>query len=194
MQTPHPLPGLLMETERLVLRAPQPDDLTALQLLLAEPAQQRFERVDPRQANERLALWRADWASQGLGPWAVLLRDAPELGVLGFGGLRHQRLAGTPVLLLSFSFRSQFWGQGYAAEMALAALGLAFGRLGAGAVQALLPPGNAAARKTLERLGLHLKGSLAEVPGQAPSLIYEISAEQHARCPVRHAEPTPFGA
>ena len=194
MQMPHSLPGLLMETERLLLRAPQPDDLPALQQLLAEPAQQRFERVDPQQASERLALWRADWVSQGQGPWAVLLRDAPELGALGFGGLRHQRLAGTPALLLSFSFRSQFWGQGYAAEMALAALGLAFGSLGAGAVQALLPPGNAAARKTLERLGLHLKGSLAEVPGQAPSLLYEITAQQHALRPLQRPEPTPFGA
>ena len=78
--------------------------------------------------------------------------------------------------------------------MSLAGLGLLFEGLHAGSVQALLGASNTAARKTLERVGLRLTGSVADHPGEAASLLYEINAAQYAALPRQQPEATPFGA
>lgn len=182
----------LTETRRLTLRPPAAADARTFRDLLTDPANRRFDTGGPA-ASERLELWRAQWARDGLGPWAVALREQPSLGAIGFGGLSRGQICGAPALLLEFHFLSDHWGQGYAAEMSLAALALAFDSLHAGAVQALLGASNTAARKTLERVGLRLTGSVAE-PGEAASLLYEINAAQYAALPRRPPEATPFGA
>ena len=124
----------------------------------------------------------------------MALREQPSLGAIGFGGLSRGRICGVPALLLEFHFLSDHWGRGYAAEMATAALALAFDSLHATSVHALLAPGNTAARKTLERVGLRLTGSVADCPGEAASLLYEINAGQYAALPQEPPEATPFGA
>ncbi|WP_416761221.1 GNAT family N-acetyltransferase [Roseateles sp. So40a] len=183
----------LTETRRLQLRPPQAADARTFRDLLTDPANRRFDVGGP-EASERLELWRTAWARDGLGPWAVALREQPSLGAIGFGGLIRGRICGAPALLLEFHFLSDFWGRGYAAEMSLAALSLAFDSLHATSVHALLAPGNTAARKTLERVGLRLTGSVADHPGEAASLLYEINAAQYAAQPRQQPEATPFGA
>lgn len=196
MFMPHTsVPGLASDvlTARLRLRAPAPGDLRALHEALMDPANLRFG-TECTGAAARLADWQARWTTDGFGPWAVELQGHPELGAIGFGGLSRELVTGVRTLLLEFHFRSDFWGCGYAAEMSLAALRLAFQDLKSGEVQSLLPPGNVAARKTVERLGLRLKGSVADHPGEAASLLYEINVTQFKACPPRQPEPTPFGA
>lgn len=183
----------LTGTSRLLLRPPEAADARAFRELLSDPANRRFE-PGGRAASERLEHWRMLWTRDGLGPWAVRLREQPALGAIGFGGLSRERIGGVMAWQLEFHFLSDFWGRGYAAEMSLAALGLAFDDLRASAVQALLAPGNTAARKTLERVGLRLTGSVADHPGEAASLLYEINAAQYAANPPRQPEATPFGA
>lgn len=190
---PIPAVARLTQTRRLALRAPAAADARTFRDLLTDPANRRFETGGPA-ASERLDLWRSLWARDGMGPWAVALRDQPALGAIGFGGLSRGRIFGAPALLLEFHFLSDHWGQGYAAEMSLAALALAFGSLHADSVHALLAPGNTAARKTLERVGLRLTGSVADHPGEAASLLYEINAAQYAARPPGQPEATPFGA
>jgi [ribosomal protein S5]-alanine N-acetyltransferase len=183
----------LTATRRLSLRPPAAADARAFRDLLTDPANRRFDAGGPA-ASERLELWRALWTRDGLGPWAVALREQPSLGAIGFGGLSRGRICGAPALLLEFHFLSDHWGRGYAAEMATAALTLAFESLHATSVHALLAPGNTAARKTLERVGLRLTGSVADCPGEAASLLYEINAGQYAALPQEPPEATPFGA
>lgn len=183
----------LTATRRLSLRPPAAADARSFRDLLTDPANRRFDTGGPA-ASERLELWRALWSRDGLGPWAVALREQPSLGAIGFGGLSRGRICGAPALLLEFHFLSDHWGQGYAAEMSAAALALAFDSLHATSVHALLAPGNTAARKTLERVGLRLIGSVADHPGEAASLLYEINAGQYAALPQDPPEATPFGA
>lgn len=186
-----------LETARLRLRAPGEADLDAVYALHADPVTNRFSPGGLLQsraaAHELLQGWLAHWQAQGFGYWAIALRERPE-ELIGLGGIMSRPVAGQPGLYLYFRFQPQHWGQGYASEMAQAALALAFGPLEAGAVQAVVQPANTPSRKTLERTGLLLKGSLADVPGQAPSLHYEITAARWAALPRTPAEPTPFGA
>lgn len=173
-----PIPPLL--TPRLWLRAPRDSDLESVYALHADPVANRFMPGGPlrhRDAAEAvLQQWLAHWRSQGFGHWAIAARERPEL-LLGFGGLTRDEAADpADGLELSFRFAPQSWGRGYATEVGQAALELAFGELGATAVQARVMPANMSSRKTLERLGLRLQGSMPEQPGQAPRLLYQIDA------------------
>ncbi|MDM4766245.1 GNAT family N-acetyltransferase [Pelomonas sp. SE-A7] len=194
-QDPAPWPA--HETARLLLRAPQAADLAALHEIQSDPVSNRFhpggllETQD--QAAELLQAWQAHWQVQGFGYWAIALLERPG-ELLGFGGLMNKPVAGRQALSLYFRFRPQAWGQGYAAEMAQAALRLAFGPLQAPAVLAVVQAANTPSRKTLERVGLRLKGSLADVPGQPADLLYEITAGHHATLPQLPPQATPFGA
>lgn len=192
-----PVPPLL--TQRLWLRAPRESDLDAVHALHADPVSHRFTAGGPLRSREAAAEllrgWLAHWQTQGFGHWAIAARERPE-ALLGFGGLMSEAPGqeGAPGLDLYFRFAPESWGRGYASEMGQAALELAFGELGVEAVRARVQPANTPSRKTLERLGLRLKGSLAETPGQPPDLLYEIDAARWAALPRMPPEPTPFGA
>ena len=184
-------------TPRLALRAPQPSDLEAMFELHADPVTNRFSPSGPvatREASEALlAGWLAHWQAEGFGYWAITYRERPDQ-VVGFGGVMRRTVDGVSNLYLYFRIRPHAWGQGLASEMALAALNLAFDSLHEQRVLAVVVPANTPSRKTLERIGLLLKSSLADVPGQPPSLVYEITAERFAALPKTQPAPTPFGA
>lgn len=189
-----------LDTARLTLRAPEASDLDAVFEVHADPITNRFNpagALTSREAAQALLDgWQAHWQAQGFGYWAIALREQPEQ-LLGFGGIMAKPIEGHQSRLdlnLYFRFRPQAWGQGYASEMAMAALALAFDQLRAPAVLAVVRPSNMPSRKTLERIGMRLKGALADVPGQAPSLLYEMSAEHYATVPKQVPPPTPFGA
>ena len=186
-----------LQTERLLLRAPQPADLAALYEIQSDPVSQRFSAGpmpgSREEVQQQLDDWLAHWQAHEFGYWAIALRERPD-ELLGFGGLMHRAVAGRHSLSLYFRFRPQAWGQGYAAEMTQAALALAFEQQHAGAVLAVVQPANTPSRKTLERAGLRLKGSLADVPGQPADLLYEIAAAHYAEMPRLPPQATPFGA
>ncbi|MBT9493623.1 MAG: GNAT family N-acetyltransferase [Paucibacter sp.] len=182
---------------RLLLRAPRAADLDMVFELHADPvctrcsASATLGRRDEAQA--LLQDWLAHWQTHGFGYWVIAAREQPEL-VIGFGGVMYKTVDGVSGLYLYFRFRPQAWGQGFASEMALQALGLSFDILKQTQVLAIVLPANTPSRKTLERIGMLLKRALADVPGQAPSLVYELSAERFAGLPKVQPQPTPFGA
>ena len=191
----------LLLTPRLALRAPQPADLEAMFELHADPIANRFSYSGPvatREASQALLQgWLNHWQTEGFGYWAITLREPLDQvveTVIGFGGVMRRTVDGVSNLYLYFRIRPQAWGQGLASEMALAALDLAFNGLHENRVLAVVLPSNMPSRKTLERIGLLLKSSLADVPGQPPSLVYEIDAERFAAVPKTQPAPTPFGA
>ncbi len=189
----------VLRTERLLLRAPQAADLETVYALHADPVSNRHSASPPigsrEAAAELLQSWLRHWQEQGYGYWAIAELAHPE-EVLGFGGImmNSKSPGGALVPSLYFRIRPSSWGLGYASEMAQATLGLAFGRLHLPAVLALVQPANTPSRKTLERLGLLLKGSIADHPGQPPCLVYELGAQRWASLPKTPPEPTPFGA
>lgn len=189
-----------LETARLMLRPPRASDLDAMFELHADPVANRFSPSGPlvsREASEALLQsWLAHWQAKGFGYWAIAARERPG-ALLGFGGVMSRAvggMGGAGGLYLYFRFSPQAWGQGFASEMSLQALELAFEGLHEPNVLAVVLPANTPSRKTLERIGMLLKGSLADVPGQSPSLVYEMTAPRFASLPKVTPAPTPFGA
>ena len=188
-------------TPRLALRAPQPSDLEAMFELLADPVVNRFSPcalIATREATAALLEdWLDHWKTEGFGYWAITCReqlDESACDVVGFGGVMRRSVDGVSNLYLYFRIRPQAWGIGLASEMALAALTVAFDKLHEQRVLAVVASANTPSRKTLERIGMLLKSSIADVPGQAPSLVYEITADRFAVLPKTQPAPTPFGA
>ncbi|MCV2356677.1 GNAT family N-acetyltransferase [Paucibacter sp. B2R-40] len=184
-------------TSRLLLRAPCAGDLDAVFELHADPICTRCSAsatlVGRDEAQALLQGWLDHWQTHGFGYWVISAREQPDV-VLGFGGVMHKTVDGVSGPYLYFRFRPQVWGQGYASEMALKALDLSFNIVQQAHVLAIVLPANTPSRKTLERIGMLLKSALADVPGQAPSLVYELSAERFAGLPKVQPQPTPFGA
>lgn len=186
-----------LSTERLGLRPPLASDLGVLSALSADPAAQRFcayrAPTTPAAVQDQLNDWLSHWQGHGFGPWAMSLREAPD-APLGFGGLIEQRVGDQAGLYLYYRLFPEYWGRGLACEMAHQAFDLAFETLGASEVFAAVLPSNTPTRKTLQALGLRLRGILADRPGDPPRLLYEITAEDWAHQPRIGPEPIPFAA
>lgn len=186
-----------MVTRRLVLRPPRESDLDTLTALHADPAVNRFcAAATPhgRAATEaQLQAWLAHWQSRGFGHWAIAEREQPET-LIGFGGLMHRSVAGHAGLYLYYRITPQAWGRGLASEMAQYAFEQAFEQRHEGTVVAAVLPSNAPTRKTLECLGLRMKGALADGPGSAAALLYELRADRWATLPRGEPEAVAFAA
>ncbi|RRO13146.1 N-acetyltransferase [Saccharopolyspora rhizosphaerae] len=112
-----------MRTRRLVLRALRRSDVDAFVALSTAAETHPFDphvRKTPDQALVAFDRFMTSWEPDGIGYWLVRLHGAE--GVIGFGGLRPWVEDGEPVLNLAYRFWPQAWGQGYAREMAQAAL------------------------------------------------------------------------
>lgn len=186
-----------MVTRRLVLRPPRDSDLDVMTALYADPSVTRFcAPVTPqgREATARqLQAWIEHWQQRGHGHWAIAERETPD-ELIGFGGLMHRSVAGHAGLFLYYRIKPQAWGRGLASEMALHAIREAFEQLQEGRVVAAVLPNNVPTRKTLEHLGLRLKGSLADGPANATALLYELGAERWASLPRAEPEAVAFAA
>jgi len=186
-----------MVTRRLVLRPPREGDLDTLSALHADPAVNRFCAAATPHGRDavqaQLQGWIKHWQTRGFGHWAIAERDQPEQ-LIGFGGLMHRSVAGHAGLYLYYRITPQAWGRGLASEMAQYAFEQAFGQRREGAVVAAVLPSNAPTRKTLEGLGLRLKGTLADGPGSAAALLYELDAGRWAALPRGEPEAVAFAA
>jgi len=186
-----------MVTRRLVLRPPRDSDLDILSTLHADPAVNRFCAAatphGPDAIKAQLAGWINHWQTRGFGHWAIAEREQPDT-LIGFGGLMHRSVAGHAGLYLYYRITPQAWGRGLASEMAQYAMTQAFEQRHEGAVVAAVLPSNAPTRKTLEGLGLRLKGTLADGPGSAAALLYELDADRWATLPRSEPEAIAFAA
>ncbi|PTT91183.1 N-acetyltransferase [Pelomonas sp. HMWF004] len=186
-----------MVTRRLVLRPPRASDLDTLIALNADPAVNRFCAAATPQGRAatqaQLESWLDHWQTCGFGHWAIAEREHPDQ-LIGFGGLMHRSVAGHAGLYLYYRITPQAWGRGLASEMSQHAMGQAFEQRREGSVVAAVLPSNAPTRKTLEGLGLRLKGSLADGPGSAAALLYELTASRWAGLPRGEPEAVAFAA
>ena len=149
MSKPIQIPSL--ETERLVLRGPEPGDFALYRDFYAT-ATGEGGYGGPRRPDEafrRLAADLGHWHLRGFGKWIVCLRDSGE--PVGGCGLWHP--VGWPSHELTWWLLPGARGKGYAAEASRAVIDHALGELRWDHVETHLRDTNDAARKLAERLG-----------------------------------------
>ena len=85
----------------------------------------------------------------GLGVWATIERATGA--VAGFHVLNH--IQGETDLQVGYALFTEFWGRGYATEMAMALLRYGYGTLGLPQINAITDRGNTASQQVLLKAG-----------------------------------------
>ena len=156
----------VLETDRLLLRPPVPEDAEALAPLYADPEVMRYlgdGRTLEREETERsvrrmIEAWKAD----GFGLFTTVRKK--DEAVVGRVGLivwnpetwqtTRTGADGPTELEVGYTLGRPFWGQGYATEAAGAVRDFALNGLGADRVIALIIHGNTASENVAHKLGL----------------------------------------
>ena len=173
---------MILETERLYLRALCQDDLRALCAILQDPeVMYAYEHAFSDQEaqawlDNQLRRYRRD----GFGLWAVICKETGEL--IGQCGLTWQDWNGRQVLEVGYLFRRTAWGQGYAIEAARACRDYAFEALGASEVFSIIRDSNLPSRRVAERNGMAAVGRQVKhyYGMDMPHLVYRIGREEWA--------------
>ena len=170
----------MLATERLVLRRPGAEDLSAFLRIYGDPATNVHDPLGPvpdvATAATLLCASMAHWDRHGFGSFVVSTLDAPRW-VIGFAGVAWREYSDAKVLNLGYRLEPAAWGKGYATELAAQSLQNAFDRLGLRQVFALVRPANTASIRVLEKIGMERVGALEDVSGEVPSFVYRASSQ-----------------
>jgi RimJ/RimL family protein N-acetyltransferase len=154
-----------LETERLVLRPPVPDDAESLAPMYADPKVMRFlgdgRTLTPEQTERSVRRMIEAWKADGFGLFTTVRKD--DESVIGRVGLivwnpetwetTRAGSEGPTELEVGYTLGRPFWGRGYATEAAAAARDFALKGLGARRLIALIINGNDASENVARKLG-----------------------------------------
>ena len=177
---------IALETERLVLRRELPGDLEVWLEHMNTP--EVAEMVGGVQPSEKVAETFAkmeEAAAEGA-PTFMLVALKSDGTLIGKCGLARIETAVAPdelkdAVQVGWTFRADYWGQGYAREAAQSALVLAFGHFGLARVYAQTSQRNVASWRLMERLGMRRRAELdypdADYPPEDnPTMVYSLDA------------------
>lgn len=151
---------IFKETERFILREILPEDADGMFELDSDPEVHRYLGNRPltskSQAVDIIQFIRQQYADHGIGRWAIIDKKTTEF--IGWTGLKfvtdltnnHQNYCD-----LGYRLRKKYWGQGIAAETAIASLDYAFETLKLEEVFAAASCENEASNKILRKVGLN---------------------------------------
>ena len=140
----------VLQTERLVLRAPQSSDFDAIATFYAD-ADRSWGFGSPQNRNEA---WRwfasllGHWALRGFGFWMVDTREGQTVGMVGLW-----EPEGWPEPELGWVMFANGEGKGYAFEAAMAVRDHAYRNMGFRTLSSNIFPGNQRSVALAERMG-----------------------------------------
>jgi len=150
--------GVVLETERLVLRHLTMDDLDPLTALYADPEVRRYFPDGVRTYEETRAelAWVIDvyYARYGYGLWATVLKG--DGAFIGRCGLLPWEIDGRTEVEVAYLLGRPYWGLGLATEAAGAIADHAFATLPVERLICLVDPANDASRKVTTKIGMTL--------------------------------------
>lgn len=151
-----------IETERLLLRAPEARDFDRYWQMLTDPEAKRYTGGVTRMGyDERRALFLEDCAVP-FGPEGAELAvlDRNDGRYLGYCGFRRSEELDAPEFL--YGYCRDCWGRGIATEAARAVLDWLFAAYPHDEYAATVVPANLASAAVLRRLGFVKSGSLTD--------------------------------
>jgi RimJ/RimL family protein N-acetyltransferase len=162
----------ILETERLLLRHLERDDLESLFALYRDPEIRRYfpdGTLTRDETREEL-----EWFLGGhpedpeLGLWATIHKESGEF--IGRCGLLPWTIDHRPEVEVAYLLARAYWGQGLATEAARAIVGHAFERLDVARLVCLIDHANRASIRVAERIGMTFEKQLEDESG--PFLLY----------------------
>ncbi|HSV62299.1 MAG TPA: GNAT family N-acetyltransferase [Chthoniobacterales bacterium] len=153
-----PLPPQLLETARLLLRKPRPEDARLIfQAYASDPEVVRYLTFLPhqhvRESEETVQRFIEHWETWKTFHWLVFQQDSQQL----VGAISARREQG---VVLGYCLARAFWGKGYMSEAVNAVVHWAFSDPSVFRVWAVCDLENEASARLLERNGFHQEGIL----------------------------------
>lgn len=150
-------------TERLLLRRPSAEDRALYHAHFTHPEVERWLRPSPLPpftagaVEELVEGDRSHWSDHGFGPWILIEEESGAFA--GRGGLHWTTVEERAAVELAWSVEPRLHGNGYATEMATAAIERA-GELRIEELIALVLPANVASRRVAEKVGCEPAGEV----------------------------------
>ena len=153
----------VLETQRLVLREFQFEDLDALAAILCDRETMRYYPVsfDLAAVADWIQRNRTRYANDGYGLWAMILKSTREL--IGDCGLVRQSVDAVDEIEIGYHVRRDLWNQGYASEAARACRDYGFAKLRVDRLISLIRPENLASRRVAEKNGMTIWKEVTKV-------------------------------
>lgn len=135
----------ILHTARLTLRPLIANDAEAYAALRGHPEVAKWVPLPAEGVIQRYA---TAWEERRYAPWGVFLAGQ----LVGHGGLNYVPEFGETEVL--WALHPDYWGRGYATEVAQASLTYGFETLGLGLIFAITLPDNLASQAVMKRIGL----------------------------------------
>lgn len=168
----------ILMTERLTLRPLLPDDAEAYVAMRFHPEVARWlppaRDADPlAAAHGTIERFAAAWRDEGYSPWGVF----QDGRLIGHAGLNYvPEFEATEVL---WALHPDAWGNGYATEVAKAALAFGFGTVGLDLIFAITLEDNTASQAVMKRIGLTYRKRV-EYKGFKDVVWFDVDRETYA--------------
>jgi len=120
------------------------------------------------QAREKLELNCHHWEENGHGQWLFFMKDSS--GFVGRCGIRKMIVNAKEEVELGYSVIPELWGHGFATEMGVTALHVAFGQFRYPSVVAFALMNNRPSERVMRKLGFSFEGHIIHA-GQ-PHVLY----------------------
>lgn len=153
----------VLETERFVLRVPQPDDAAEVFRIMGDARVMRYFGQLPMasldEAIKRVQGFDVAFQEGSGVRWAITSRaDGQFIGTCGFWRLvpEHARAE------IGYELAPEWWGRGVMTEAIGSALDFGFTKMGLHSVEAQIHPANVGSRRVLEKLGFVQEGYFRE--------------------------------
>jgi len=147
-----------IETERLLLRELLPSDDLGMYELDSNPEVHRFLGNNPvksiDESREYIAVVRRQYLENGIGRWAVILKETGEF--IGWAGLKLESNVNDHETFYDLGYRliEKYWGKGYATEASKAFVDFGFNEMKLEVINAYVMAAHQGSRNTLEKAGL----------------------------------------
>ncbi len=153
------VPGVIAETERLLLRELVDDDLPGLCRVLQDTEViYAYERVfSDKEISSWLKRQFQCYAVDGFGMWAVVLKETGKM--IGHAGISMQVYGDEELPEIGYMFEKAFWHQGFATEAVIACRDYAFAALGIDTVYSVVRADNMPSRAVARRNGMKITGT-----------------------------------
>lgn len=164
--------NLKLETERLILRPIEINDVEGMFLLDSNPNVHKYLGNHPVKSVEEsigyIESLQNQYKNNGIGRFAVILKESGEfIGWSGIKFITEEENNHINFYEIGYRFREEYWGKGFAYESAKAWYDYAFDILKVDTLYASVHIDNVGSRKVLEKIGLQLKNEFVwndEVP------------------------------
>jgi [ribosomal protein S5]-alanine N-acetyltransferase len=173
---------MILETPRLLLREYSLDDALDLLRLNSDAEIMRFARKTPTvtrsEAEANIVVFQQQYAENGYGRWAVILKTTGEH--VGYCGLKHRNAEADPrrdFTDIGYRFERKHWKSGFATEAARACLEFGFEKLNLQRLVGCAPVENKQSIRVLEKIGLKFYSNF--LLDNTPSVWYQLWREDY---------------